>query len=102
MVLPVVDHAFSQFSSFPPSDLRPTVEESMVLEQVRMLSYTDYSLAVGLVGLCSADTTSTKAADTADYAREAFQVGLCAIKHAAGITLKVHVNLELARRDKPI
>ena len=34
--------------------------------------------------------------------REAIQVGLCAIEHVAGITLKVHANLELAWYDKAL
>ena len=33
---------------FPLLDLHPTVEESMVREQLRMLSYVDYVLAIGL------------------------------------------------------
>ena len=59
-----------------------------------MLSYADYTLAVGL---CSADATGAEAADSAVHIHEAIKVGLCAIKHAAGITLKVCTNLELAR-----
>ncbi len=50
-------------------------------------------------------TTSIKkigaeAMHTADCARQAIQVSLHAIEHAAGIALKVHANLELARCDK--
>ncbi len=99
VVSPVVDRDYSQFSALPMSDLRPAVEESMVGEQLKMLSYADYALAVGLR---SADATGAKAADSADRAREAIQVGLRAIEHAAGIALKVRANLELARRDKAL
>ena len=67
----VVDCDFSQFSALPASDLHPTVEESKVGGQLTMLSY---ALAVGL---CSADATGAKAADSADHACEAIQVGLC-------------------------
>ncbi len=74
-------------------------EESMVGEQLKMLSYADYALAVGLR---STDATGAEAADSADRAREAIQVGLRAIEHAAGIALKVRANLELARRDSAL
>ncbi len=87
---PVVHCDFSQFSVLPPADLHPTVEESMVGEQLNMLSYVDYMLAVGLR---SANTMGAKAADSADHTHEAIQVGLRAIEHAGGITLKVHMNL---------
>ncbi len=62
-------------------------------------SYADYVLAVCLH---SADASGTKAADSVDHACEAIQVGLRAIVHAAGIALKVHTNLELARHDKAV
>ena len=71
----------------------------MVGEQLKMLSYADYTLAVGLR---SADATGAKATDSADRAREAIQVGLHAVKHAAGIALKASANLELARCDKAL
>ncbi len=49
LVVPsVADRVFSQFSALPPSDLRPTGEESMVGERLKMLSYVDYALAIGL------------------------------------------------------
>ena len=48
VVLPVVDHDFAQFSMLPSSDLRPSMEESMVGEKLKVLSYADYALAVGL------------------------------------------------------
>ncbi len=99
MVPPVVDHDFSQFSALPASDLRPTVEESMVGEQLKMLSYADYALAVGLR---STDATGAEAADSVDQACEAIQVGLRAIEHAAGIALKVCANLELAKHDSAL
>ena len=86
VVPPVVDHDFSQFSALPTSDLLPTVEELMVGEQLKMLSYTDYALAVALH---SAHATGAEAADSADRVREAIQVGL-------------HAILELARCDKAL
>ena len=70
MVPPVADHNFFQVSMLPPSDLHPTVEESMVGEQVKMLSYKDYALAVGLH---SAAAMGTGAADSADCAHEIIQ-----------------------------
>ena len=72
IVLPVVDCDFSQFSVVPPSDLHPSVEESMVGEQLKMLSYADYALAIGIH---STDATGAKAMDSADCACEAIQVG---------------------------
>ena len=54
------------------------------------------------IGLHSAGATSTKAADLADRAREAIQVGLPGIEHMAGIALKFRANLELARRYKAL
>ncbi len=63
MVLPVVERDYSQFSALPTSDLRLTVEESMVGEQLKMLSYADYALAVDLR---SVDATGGEAADSAD------------------------------------
>ena len=50
----------------------------------------------------SVDATGAKAADSADRAREAIQVGRCAIEHVASITLKVRANIELARHDKAL
>ena len=47
MVPPVVDCDFAQYSSLPSFDLHPSVEESMIGEQVKMLSYADCALAVG-------------------------------------------------------
>ena len=99
-IMPTVgDHNFSQFSVLPPSDLHPTVEESMIGEHLKMLSYADYALAVGLR---SANASGAKAADSADCMLESVQVGLRAIEHTAGIALKVCANLELARHDKPL
>ena len=99
MVPPVVDRDYSQFLALPTSDLRPSVEESMVGEKLKMLSYADYALAVGLHSL---DATGAEATDSADRARESIQVSLHAIEHVAGIALKIHANLELARRDKAL
>ena len=62
-----------------------------------MLSYADYSLATGLR---SVEAKGAQAAGSADCSWEAIQVGLHAIKNATGITLKVHVNLELARCEQ--
>ena len=74
LVVPLVANCdFSQFSVLSPSDLLPTVEESIVGEQLKMLSYLDYALAVGL---CSADATSAKAADFVDSTCEDIQVSL--------------------------
>ena len=97
----MVDRDFSVLppSVLPPSDLSPTVEESMVGEQLKMLSYADYVL---VIGLHSVDATGAEAVDSVDRVREAIQEGLRAIKHVTGIALKVHVNLELARHDKPL
>ncbi len=64
-----------------------------------MLSYADYALAVGLRSM---DATGAEAVDSANHAREAIQVGLRAIEHAASIALKVHANLEPARCDKAL
>ena len=64
-----------------------------------MLSYADYTLAVDLRSM---EATGAEAADTTDCVHEAIEVGLCVIKHAAGIALKVCTNLELARRDKAL
>ena len=61
-----------------------------------MLSYADYALAVGLH---SADATG---AEAADHVRKAIQVSLHVIQHVAGIALKVHANLELARHDRAL
>ena len=60
----------------------------------KMLSYMDYALAVGL---CSADAMCAEAADTVDHVHEAIQVSLHVVEHAASISLKICVNLELAR-----
>ena len=98
-MLPVADQDFSQFSVLPPSDLLPTVDELMVGEHLKMLSYTVYALAVGLR---STDAMGAEAAGTVDHAHEPIQVALCAIKHAASIALKVCMNLELARHDKAL
>ena len=56
MVPPVVDCDFSQFSLLPPLDLHPIplVEEIMVDELLKMHSYVDHTLSVGLH---SADAT---------------------------------------------
>ena len=62
----------------------------MVGEQLKMLSYVDYALAMGHR---SSDATGAEAEDKADHACEAIQVGLRAIEHAAGIALKVRANL---------
>ncbi len=94
MVPPVVDHDFAQFSSLPLSDLRPSMEESMVGEQLKMLMYADCALAVGLQ---STDATGSEAMDTADRKCKAIQVGLLAC-----IALKVRANLEQNRRDKAL
>ena len=48
MVLPVVDRDFSQFSAMLLSELHPCPKDSMVGEQLKMLFYTDFALAVGL------------------------------------------------------
>ena len=74
-------------SSAPPLALCLTLEESIVGEQLKMLSYVDYALAVRLHSV----------ADSVDCFCEAIQVDLCAIEHVASIILKVRVNLELAR-----
>ena len=55
-----------------------------------------------LCWLHSVDATGTKVADSADHACEALQVGLHATEHVTGITLKVHVSLELARHVKAL
>ena len=48
VVPPVVDRNFSQFSTLPASDFSPPDEESMGGEQLKMLSYGEYALAVRL------------------------------------------------------
>ncbi len=48
VVLSVVYHHFSQFSTLLPSELHPTPEESMSGKQFEMLLYANYTLAVGL------------------------------------------------------
>ena len=68
----------------------------MVGEQMKMLSYVEYTLAIGLHIV---DGLGAKAADSADRAPEAIEVGLWAIEHVA---LKVRVNLELAMCDKAL
>ncbi len=61
----------------------------MVGEQLKMLSYADYALAMGLRSM---DAIGAEPADSADCAHEAIQVGLRAIEHVAGIALKVRAN----------
>ena len=64
-----MDHDFLQFALLPPSDLHPTVKELMVGEQLKMLSYADYALAVGLH---STDAMGAGAGDSADLMSEAY------------------------------
>ena len=71
----------------------------MVGEQLKMLSYTDFMLAMGLH---SADATGKEAEDIVDWACEVIQVGLWAIEHATGIALKVHTNLEITRQNNAL
>ena len=46
----------------------PTGEESMVREHLKILSYVDYALAIGLR---SADATGSEAVDSVDHVHEA-------------------------------
>ena len=64
-----------------------------------MLYYMHYTLAVGLHSM---DGTGMEVMDTADRVCQAIQVSLWAVEHAAGITLKVRANLELARHGKAL
>ena len=68
-------------------------------KQLKMLSYVDYVLAVGLY---PTGTKGTEATDTADRMCEAIQVSLQTIEHVAGIALRVCVNLKLARCDEAL
>ncbi len=61
----------------------------MIQEQFNMLSKPDYAL---VMGLWSEDSLVADAANTTEHAQEAIHVGLCAIKHLAGIALKVHAK----------
>ncbi len=62
VVPPVGDHDFPQFSSLSPFDLHPTVKASMVNYQLKMLSYMDYTLAVGLRSIYAIGTDATDSA----------------------------------------
>ena len=57
----MADDDFGQLSALPQLKFWPSAEESMVGEQLKMLSYADFALAVGL---CSADPTGDEATDT--------------------------------------
>ncbi len=96
---PIIDRDFARFSTLSPAELRPSVEETLLCEQMKMLSYGDYAMAVGLQ---SADVSGADAAEVQARAKEALQVGLRAIEHAAGVALKTRANLELARRDRAL
>ena len=64
MVLPEVDQDFWLICALSPLELQPSAEESMVGEQVKMLSYEDYTIGVGLRSM---DATGA-VTDTADRA----------------------------------
>ena len=81
------------------ADAKPSQEELMLREAVKMLSYADIALATGFT---VAEGGPDKILECGPKAQDATRVGLRAVEHASVMVLKVLGNMELDRRTKAL